>query len=263
MRRISIFVLFGAAFALLSACSQAPDAVTLEASGGAYVRQITPGSNQVTRGTAVVVKLRTVSGGLVRTPINVSVTGPNGWNDDRSASFTYPAEAFWVVAPERAAPPVSGTYRVEAEANGQRVTTSFTIADPGQELSLTTISAQAQGQPPQQSVAASWTAVPDASGYYARVLNGSTLVPASEDVFTVTPQATLSVGTLEPDAAYFGIVYAANFDTTAESPLLPAQLSLSDSIVTVEASTSSASRSVLGRVDDSVKPAFWKQRSNR
>jgi hypothetical protein len=221
----------------LTACPDTGGSLSVQASGGTYARQTNPGLTDVTLGTAIVVKLRTASGALTNAPVNITITGPSGWNADRPSSFTYPAQAYWVVAPERAAPPIAGNYTVQANSNGQAISSNFAIADASQKLELATITATVQGTAPNQNVEASWSAITNAIGYYARVLNGTTLVPASDDVYTLEAKAKMPVGTLQSDAAYFTVVYAINFDSVAENPSLPTQFNLSDSLAAVPVAT--------------------------
>jgi hypothetical protein len=237
---------------LLTACPDTGGSLSLQASGGTYARQTNPGLSEVTLGTAIVVKLRTASGDLVNTPVNVTITGPSGWNADRPSSFTYPAQAFWVVAPERAAPPIAGNYTVQANSKGQAITSNFSIADASQKLELATITATVQGSAPNQNVEASWSAITNAAGYYARVLNGTTLVPASDDVYTLEAKAKMPVGTLQADAAYFTVVYAINFDSVAENPNLPTQFNLSDSLAVVPVATPLSSKTTTSLLERSV-----------
>lgn len=237
---------------LLTACPDTGDSLSVQASGGTYARQTNPGLSDVTLGTAIVVKLRTASGALVNAPVNVTITGPSGWNADRPSSFTYPAQAYWVVAPERAAPPIAGNYTVQANLKGQAITSNFAIAAASQTLELATITATVQGTAPNQNVQASWSAITDAAGYYARVLNGTTLVPASDDVYTLEAKASMPVGTLQADAAYFTVVYAINFDSVAENPSLPAQFNLSDSLAAVPVATPLSSKTTASLLERSV-----------
>ncbi|NJK44486.1 MAG: hypothetical protein HC933_09530 [Pleurocapsa sp. SU_196_0] len=179
-------------------------------------------------------KLRSGDGGLPKLASSVSVRGPAGWNGDAVASFTYPAGAYWVAAPQTGATPVSGAYTVEAQIGTEKLTGSFMVAAEPAKLELTEITSQLEGEAPNQTVRASWQPVDGAVAYYARVVDGSLGVPASEDVYTLEPRADFVVGSLNSARAYFVVVVAVNLDTVADQPALPGALRMSDSIAALE-----------------------------
>ena len=226
------FPIFGALLAAITtACGGLPTPnYVLEASAGTYVQQVGAGSSDTTLGTSFVVKLRTREGKLVSSPASVTIQGPSGWNAGKVSSFTAPANAYWVIAPEIAAAPVEGEYRVTALVGGETLEKKISIGKTPNQLGLTTITAKVVGDAPNQTVEASWEAVPGATGYYARVQNGTDGVPASDDAYSLEPKASLMVGTFNPSKAYFVVVFATTMDTVANEPKLPEAFHVSDSI---------------------------------
>jgi hypothetical protein len=138
-----------------------------------------------------------------------------------------------VSAPQFEAEPLPGEYKLEVGMGEERLEQSFQIAPQPTRLALTTISSVVEGDTPNQIVKATWTAVEGATGYYARVVDGTLGVPVSDDVYTLEPKADLLVGTLNPARAYFVIVVGANMDTVTDHPTLPLELRMSDSIAAV------------------------------
>ncbi len=233
----SIMMLAVSAVAVLAGCVENPPPAVLEASAGTYAQQIGAESSEVKLGTAILVKLRTGTGVTPPRAASVTITGPSGWNGDAAATFTYPAGAYWVVAPQLEAAPLPGAYTVSAVFDGERLSQTINISDTPGVLESTKITTALEGDLANQSVVTAWSAVPSAIGYYAKIVDGTLGVSASDDSYTLEPKTTLPVGTLNPARAYFAVVVAANFDTVVDNPALPNTLSMSDSIVAVRGVT--------------------------
>jgi hypothetical protein len=227
---------------LLIACPEPPLTHTLEASLGTYAQQASAGPVGTTLGTGIVVKLRSSNGELPARAASVTVRGPIAWNDSAAVTFIYPAGAYWVTAPQTKATPVAGSYIVETVVGEERLTSTVNISEKPEAIATTTITGTVKGIAPNQTVSASWTPVPNATGYYARVIDGTLGVPASDDVYTLEPRATFSVGTLNPARAYFITVIATNYDTVMDNPVLPPELRMSDSIAGLSLEQSNTTR---------------------
>jgi hypothetical protein len=202
----------------------------LEAAGGTYVQQIGANAKDVTLGTSMVIKIRSTLGELPGADAQVSIQGPSTWNNDQLVKFTYPAKGYWVVAPKVNSKPLPGDYTVSAISNGVKVEKKIKLSENLESLPITTITAKLEGETPEQSVNASWEAVPNAVGYYARVWDGTKGLAVSDDAFTLEPKAVLPVDLLSPTHAYFVIVVASTLDTVAKQPLVPSTFLASDSI---------------------------------
>ncbi len=251
--QMTIFALIGLT---LSACNSYPEPnpnLTIEASGGVYTQQLQPNSSDTRLGTAIVVKLRIPSGRTVKDAA-VRITGPNGWNQNQPARFTYPAAADWVIAPEIMAVPVTGTYDVavtlaSAEApisssirfEIQDATTPGTLATP---IVLSNVS--------RAGASADWTDVPGTVGYYTRIVNITDGVKDSSEVYTleskaVIPEAGQSMD-LDPNKAHDLLVFATTLDTVKADPVLPAVFKVSESFEAVQLDTTRARRETRGAI---------------
>ena len=219
---------------LLTACPGIPiPGYVLEVSGGTYTQQQQIDSKDVVVGTSVIVKLRTGSGDLVSSKGTVTIHGPQGWNADAAATFSYPTRAYWAVSSVLKAVPVAGDYQVDVVLGNEKVTGKFSIADPTLQLPLADITLNLQGDAPNQIVQINWNTVPSALGYYTRVMDGTTGTTASGVIYTLTNKAEVLVGTLNPAHQYYAVVYAASVDTETNEPTLPTQFNVSDSFAAI------------------------------
>jgi hypothetical protein len=245
--KITTFAFIGLA---LTACNSYPDPnpnLIIEASGGVYTQQLQPNSSETRLGTAMVVKLRVPSGRTLKDAA-VRITGPNGWNQNQPARFTFPAGADWVIAPKIMAVPVAGTYDVavtlaNAEApisssirfEIQDATTPGALATP---IALTNVS--------RAGASADWADVAGAVGYYARIVNITDGVKDSSEVYTLESKAAIpetgqSVD-LDPNKAHDLVVFATTLDTVKADPILPAVFKVSESFEAVQLDTIRARR---------------------
>jgi hypothetical protein len=216
----------------LAACNTTQPLI-VSGSVGTYRYQITPGKTDAKLGTTLVLKLRVGANRLTGNAI-VNVVGPATWNNNAALRFTYPAGSDWVMSPEQDIAPVAGTYTVTVNApqepGSPSQTSSLTLTDPMSSLDFSSITLS---DITRSSLNATWTAVPNATGYIARLFNGT------DNVFLSAPQylnatnaafpekgATLD---LNPNKNNLVVVNAANFDTVMDDPALPAQVNVSDS----------------------------------
>jgi hypothetical protein len=230
---------------VLTACQTEPvtptAAFTVEASGGTYIQQLGAGSPTTSLGTAIVVKVRATDGKLITDPVKVVITGPKTWNGDQTLMFTYPAKAYWVMAPRVQFAPVVGEYLVKANFS-KAIETKFELKTNQKSLAITQITASVKGDAPNQTVEATWESVPGAVGYYVRVLDGTKGIAVSDDTFTLTPHAQIPVDPLSPSRAYFVTVVASTLDTVANDPTISSAFHVSDSITELPFTTLSTMR---------------------
>jgi hypothetical protein len=238
---------------LLTACQTDPvtptAAFTVEASGGTYIQQLGAGSQTTSLGTAIVVKIRAADRKLITDPVKVVITGPKTWNGGQTLVFTYPAKAYWVMAPRVQSTPVVGEYLIKANFLNA-IETKFELKANQKPLAITPITATIKGDAPNQSVEANWEPVPGAVGYYARVLDGTKGIAVSDDAFTLTPNAEIPVDLLSPSRAYFVTVVASTIDTVANDPTIAGDFNVSDSITALSLSQ----QRVIGPL--ALKPVF-------
>ena len=231
--------------AVLAGCNADP-VLTLNGSLGTYRYQVTPGQPDAKIGTALLLKLR-LGAARVASNANVTVTGPATWNGGQPLRFTYPAGSDWVLSPETEIPPVAGAYTITASAASERGNPTQSIAlnlsDPSATLEFPAITLKDISR---SSFNATWTAVPGASGYIARVFNGT------DNIFLSAPQylSATSAGfpiagatlDLSPNKNNLLVVNAANFDTVTDDPALPAQVNLSDSAAFIQQPQTASAR---------------------
>jgi hypothetical protein len=229
------FVSLALLILLMSACSPHLTQYVLEVSGGTYAQQQNLGSTDVSLGTSIVVKVRTETGASTTKNASVVLRGPAGWNGDKVSPFVYPAQAVWVVAPVVTATPVAGQYQIDVSIDGQVFSKTFAIADAAKHLELTTISASLEGNAPNQMAHLTWIAVPNATGYYAKVIDTTSGFAISGVSYSLEPHADVMLETLNPSHAYAAVVYAASMDTVSDNPSLPSQFDVSDSFAALNA----------------------------
>ncbi len=193
--------------------------------------------------------------------ITVSVTGPQGWNNNRAYTFTAFASEFGrdVVRIAPNAPLVSGRYSVSAVVNGQSYVTE---SDVSTELKLEPPSVTFNFQAAQRSADVAWTPVNDAVSYRTYVGASDINVAGKE---TLVERADFTNLVLQP-AEYTGRVYAFNYNTTLANPERPFgqfMVSFAEStdveLVPFTASTFAkvdpSARYLVGDNNDSGKPA--------
>jgi hypothetical protein len=239
------FALLVALTATLAACNTDP-VLSITGSLGTYRYQITPGQPDAKLGTALVLKLR-LGSARVGSNASVSVTGPGAWNGGKPLRFTYPAGSDWVLSPETEIPPVAGAYTVMVSAAGERGSptgsVTLNLADSSAVLDFPTITLS---NITRSSLTANWTAVNSASGYIARLFNGT------DNVYLSAPQyltalsaafpATGATLDLSPNKNNLVVINAANFDTVIDDPALPAQVNLSDSAAFIQQPQTNSTR---------------------
>jgi hypothetical protein len=222
----------------LAACAPTPSPTvvtepvyTLEASVGTYRQQKQSGSSESTLGTSLLFKLR-VDGKLPPSGVALQVQGPSGWNAGAVSRHFYPAGGEWMLSPEVDTAPIAGVYTIQGTLGGQVKTVSLTLSEPTSTLPLSTLLAPLktlEGGKLQANV--SWSAVEGAQGYFARILDGTLRVPASDDVYQKTLSASFTFGPPQSFHNYFALVYAANFETDSSDPVFPQQVNVSDSLL--------------------------------
>jgi hypothetical protein len=208
---------------ILSACARVP-IYTLEASLGTYLRQSDIGSPTTTVGTVLVLKLRE-GGDLPKTSVDFTLTGPTGFTPLKER---YPAGVDWIVVPMRDNTPFAGEYQLELSSG---LTQKLSLKDASQTLALTTITATLENT----TVNVSWESVPGAVGYYVNLFNTNGGSKAKPTQYTLATQAQF---TAVSKSNYAVGVYALNFDTVTDNPILPAQVNMSDSVAAVVQSNS-------------------------
>ena len=205
---------------------------------GTYHYQITPGQTDAKLGTTLVVQVRVGANRLTGNAI-VSVAGPTTWNNGAALRFTYPAGSDWVMSPEMDIAPIVGTYTVTVNApqepGSPSQTSTLTLTDASTTLDFSSISLSDISR---SSLNATWTAVPNATGYIARLFNGT------DNVFLSAPQYLNATSAafpekgasldLSPNKNNLVVVQTANFDTVIDNPALPAQVNVSDSATFIQ-----------------------------
>jgi hypothetical protein len=234
MKHLSLlFVLI----ATLAACNTSQPLI-VSGSVGTYRYQTTPGKTDAKMGTTLVFKLRIGANRLTGNGI-VSVTGPATWNNNAALRFTYPAGSDWVMSPEQDIAPVAGTYTVTVNApqepGSPSQTSSLTLTDPSSTLELSSITLS---NITRSSLNATWTAVPGATGYIARLFNGTDNVFLSRPQYLTTTQAAFpETGTtfdLSPNKNNLVVLQTTNFDTVIDDPAMPDQVNVSDSATFIQ-----------------------------
>jgi hypothetical protein len=229
MKHLSLmFVLI----ATLAACNTSQPLI-VSGSVGTYRYQTTPGKTDAKMGTTLVFKLRVGANRLTGNGI-VSVTGPATWNNNAALRFTYPAGSDWVMSPEQDIAPVAGTYTVTVNApqepGSPSQTSTLTLTDPTSTLDFSSITLS---DITRSSFNTTWTAVPNATGYIARLFNGTDNVFLSAPQYLNTTNAAFpekgATLDLNPNKNNLVVVNAANFDTVIDDPALPTQVNVSDS----------------------------------
>ena len=167
---------------------------------------------------------------------NVTVTGP-GIANTAPITFTYPrGDSQYVFWDFEIIPSSSGSYTVTAvpAAGGDKITTTFTIPAPTQELPLATVTATATSG---GGANVSWTAVSGANSYYVNVwavVDGFYTEIAGN--WVTGTSATVAAGTLTPGVEYDVYITACQLnmtDTTTTPPASPGiQVNMSDTIFT-------------------------------
>jgi Bacterial Ig-like domain (group 2) len=161
----------------------------LEASGG------TQNGNGLI-GTSLVVRARAANVQEIAT-VNLSVTGPNGWNGNTPFEMSATgcknplgiAQGFSAIAK---VVPVSGTYTATANLNGETVTRQF-VVDATQLLPGLTISS-AKFQPGKAPgtfyLSSNWDVVPGANSYLLKVSGGDATTTFEEITANAGPNRT-------------------------------------------------------------------------
>jgi hypothetical protein len=215
----------------LTSCGGEPTP-TINGAMGTYSYQITPAGAETKIGTAITVQLR-INGQRIPNDAEITVTGPSGWHPTPT-TFTYPKNSDWVLSPEIEIAPVVGDYVVTAKfpLEGRSITSSATIKliDSKSAMNTTKI---ALSNVSRTSVSGVWTNVPSASGYFARLYNGTDALYITKTIYTKEPSASFPISgfaiDLNPVKTNVFTVVTANFDTVADDPVLPVQVDFSDS----------------------------------
>lgn len=191
---------------LLASCTTtpAPDSSTLDFAAGTYTIQGT-----ATPGTALL--LRLMPGGTRPTEdVQVTVTGPAGWNEGAPLTLTYRANepVFWSL---RTIAAVSGTYTATAQVGGKTYTASTSV-DATSRLDVPGNVMVAESA--NQSFTVSWQGVNGASAYLERVIrvveDGPDELVTGTSVFTTGTSVTLPESVLALNTAYTTTVTAFN-----------------------------------------------------
>ena len=225
---------------ILTACESSKlNTFTLESSVGTYQQQLEVGSTTTQTGTVFIVKLKTASGNLVQSDASITITGPQGWNADAPATFTYPAGSYWAIAPEVAAIPVTGTYEVAATLTGSTFTQDVTLSDASQQLGVTELSATFSPKT-ENTVDVEWSPVANAQGYYLRLFDGATGSQVAAEVYTTKTSEQITTSQIDERRTYVVAVYSTSIDTVVDDPTLPEQFNMSDSVAVVTAAETDA-----------------------
>ena len=238
LRKLFHPIALTALLTVLSACGGTePVTLRLEGAVGTYMQQEAIGSKDSSLGTVFILKLEDSDGALPTEDAAVTISGPEGWNGSQPLTFEYPAESYWVIAPEVDAPPVTGSYQVELTLGEEMLEQSLTLTNPDEQLELATITASfSEEVTPVVDVA--WSPVSGATGYYVRLFDGTTAAQVKPDTYTLDTSVQFQADDLNPERTYVAAVYSANIDTVTNDPRLPTQFNMSDSLAVVSSTGS-------------------------
>jgi hypothetical protein len=189
------------------------------------VQQKAVGSTEARLGTGVTLALRN-AGVPPSQALELTLTGPSGWNDEESIKLSYPAGAEWIVQPLFGASPLAGQYTVTGTVAGQAVQARFTLVDAAQTLPLL----EGSFKRTNTALELSWNAVSGAKSYLGQLTDATEDTVVAEG-YTLESRLILNPPMLNPAHSYYAVLYAANFDTTSANPTWPVQLQISDSLV--------------------------------
>jgi hypothetical protein len=191
----------------------------IEAAGGTF-RNYASGIT----GTALLVRLRKPDGTPVTASVQLTVTGPGGWNANQPLMLNYPAgllRQFYSLTPA----PVSGTYEVDATIDGSPHSDQFEVNAAVQLGSPATVVADLVGTP--GAVGASWSAVSGAGSYLARVFDVGTQTILTPVAFTNVTSATLNGVPINGGGQKALQVFAFSNNMTPADPPVPDSFDIS------------------------------------
>jgi hypothetical protein len=223
----------------LMACPSIPTRPVLNAVGGSYQYQTTPGKSETKIGSAFAIQLRSSTNQRLTANAGITIRGPTRWNNDQVLKLTYPSGSDWVLLPQSEIAPVAGNYSVEASGvagtSGEPTSVNFSIGG-AQSMPLTTI---VLSDISRTSVTGEWTNLEPAQSYIARIYNGTDAVFLGSPNYLKTTSASFIANAgefdLSPTKTNVFVVYALNFDATAEKPTFPSELQVSDSASFIDA----------------------------
>jgi hypothetical protein len=210
--------------------------ITLQTRVGTYTYQEQPGASRTKTGTVFVVIPR-ISNKVPNFEVDVSITGPSGWNADKALKYTVPAGSDWTMLPVIDAPPVSGSYQVKASFKK----TVGSVETFEQKVDLVDVTQSAEiatglsvSDASRAGATGKWTAIPSAASYIARLHDATQNVGMSDSVFVRDIRAVVpGVGDravhLENKDVNLFVMTSVNFDATVRDPELPVQLQVLDS----------------------------------
>jgi hypothetical protein len=210
--------------------------VTLQTRAGTYTYQEQPGETKTKTGTVFVIIPR-VSNKVPSFEVDVSITGPAGWNADKELKYTVPTGSDWTMLPLIDLPPVSGSYQVKASFKK----TVGSIETLEQKVDLVDVTQGAEiatglsvSEASRAGATGKWTAIPSAVSYVARLHDATQNVGMSDPVFVretraVVPGSGDRIVHLENKDVNLFVMTSMNFDSTVRDPELPVQLQVSDS----------------------------------
>lgn len=196
----------------------------LEASGGVSVYR--QGQNP---SLALLVRFRNkLDTGVVQDTTVLKITGPAGWNSDKAAEISHGGGGrTWVRWRAGAGPaPVSGTYQVSANFDGEDYKTTFAVDTTQTLLAVTNLKVTAVTA---NSVSCSWDAVTGNVAYWFDTLEETANYKYLDGINTLTPGGTINLRsgtTFESIKTYRCAVHTRNFNpelSTAFIDPFPAQ----------------------------------------
>jgi Leishmanolysin len=190
------------------------DTLTLQATGG----PINLGGSEPS-GTLVVYRLL-LGGELIDDPVNLTLTGPSGWNEGKTLTGEVLASSPNNILPFPGIEAVSGTYTLAIEVAGETVSASFAI-DAAPKLP------QTQGievEVTETAVNIGWAAVQGAGSYLVNVVK---VQDGAGVASGVVKETTVSLDPNDLGAGnYRVLLYALSADLTGTAAL-PAQINAS------------------------------------
>jgi hypothetical protein len=170
------------------------------------------------------VRLRKPDGTPVTATVQLTLTGPGGWNANQPLMLSYPAgllRQFYTLSPA----PVSGTYEVDATIDGSPHSDQFEVDAAVQLGSPATVVADLVGTP--GAVGSSWSAVSGAGSYLTRVFDVGTQTILTPVAFTNVTSATLNGIAINGGGQKALQVYAFSNNMTPADPPVPDSFNVS------------------------------------
>lgn len=214
---------------LLSGCGllPTPNEGVVQLSAGTFNVQ-----GQSTLGTALLLRVVLPNGAPPTQDVQVTITGPSGWNSGKPLTMTYPANEYATWALLGTAPAMNGSYSATIQAEGRAFSTTSASIDTASKLGVPGNVTVAQGA--NQTLTVSWQPVNDAAVYLERIVRVVQNQPdepvAGASFYTKTTSVSIPESALQLNTNYGANVLAFNADVSLSGRrnlVLPAQFNAS------------------------------------